>query len=204
MRGRLSRLQSSRHRESPSRLHTAFREGIFLVAHEQGQLEQRYLYTSSISSTTNTQRAPSGSPSCSKRPSTSTSLPTQFSPETANGMLRLIISPSESNSEGASGSASTTVTSSRRKPRVSSSPPASSPSTNLPLKAAATENTSFVADTTPVSKHLLTRRTARAQPIRGGFPRTLRLGFLVNKRCYCLVLCSLSTAHYAQYYTGQS
>src|SRR5919107_4606259 len=168
--------------ENPVYRKPSFREEPFSPAHEQGQLEQRYLYTSSISSTTNTQRAPSGSPSCSKRPSTSTSLPTQFSPETANGMLRLIISPSGSNSEGASGSASTTVTSSRRNPGVSSSPPpASSPSTNLPLKAAATENTSFVAATTPVSKHLLTRRAARAQPIRGGFPRTLSLGFLVNR-----------------------
>ena len=37
-----------------------------------------------------------------------------------------------------------------------------------------------------------------------GFPGIPLLGSLVNKRCYCVVLCSLSTAHYAQYYTGQS
>jgi len=37
-----------------------------------------------------------------------------------------------------------------------------------------------------------------------GFPRRTFLGILVNKRCYYVVLFSLSPAHYAKYYTGQS
>src|SRR5215216_5704767 len=36
------------------------------------------------------------------------------------------------------------------------------------------------------------------------FPRRTLLGSPVNNRCYCVVLCSLSSAQYANRYTGQS